>query len=396
MSDRRIKILYVSQATGGVKRHIGLLAAGLDQNRFDILGAFPPTDHVRGSNPNKETFLQLFKRLGLRAIPLEMYREINPFRDVVSFIQLMKILKAEKPDLLHTHSSKAGFLGRLAGRMMKVPVIVHTPNAFAFGREGGTVLLDGLYRVLEQVAGNFCDILVAVSPSEAQLARQVVSAEKVICIPNGIDVKEFEFNVDTAAKRKALGLPEKSPLILSVGRLAPQKAPFDFLEAATEVLRKEPQARFAFLGDGPLIEKVKGVIRRRHLERQFFLFDWREDAREIMACCDLFVISSLWEGLPYSLLEAMALSKPVVATEARGNRDVVLEGETGLLVPLRRPRHLAGAILKMLGDPALAKKMGQAGRRHVEQHFKLEAHLEATVHLYEALLKQKGVSCFTF
>lgn len=389
--DRRIKLLYVSQATGGVKRHIELLAGHLDPDRFEIVGAFPPVDHIRGLSPNKETYFQLFERLGLRAIPLNMYRELNPLQDLNSFLRLIGILQKERVDILHTHSSKAGFLGRLAGRITKVPVIIHTPNAFAFSRPGCTKIMDGVYKTLERLAGHFCDALIAVSVSEAELAREVISAGKVVCIPNGIDVGEFDIPVDALAKKKELGLPQTAPLVLTVGRLASQKAPFDFLEAASQVLRRSPEVRFAFLGDGPLIEKMKKTVRQRHLERQFLIFDWREDAWEIVACCDLFVLCSLWEGMPYSILEAMVFSKPVVATEARGNRDLVVEGQTGLLVPLREPGQLAGAILRLLNDPQRARAMGHFGRRRVETQFRLETTVQATVDLYEKLLKQKNV-----
>jgi len=387
---RRIKILYVSQATGGVKRHITFLAAHLDPARFEVVGCFPPQDHVKGVNPRKESFFDVFQRLGLRTIPLDMYREIRPLHDFLAFLKLCRILKKEKWGIVHTHSSKAGFLGRIAGRLAGVPVIIHTPNAFAFARPP-QAFLNFFYILLERVAGYFCDALIVVSPSEEQLARQtgVVSPQKIVRICNGIDLEELEGKVDPRVKKKALGIPEERPLVLTVGRFAPQKAPGVFIEAANTVLAQTQEVTFVMVGDGPLFLGVKHQIEREGLTGKIFIFDWRSDVREILAACDIYVLSSLWEGLPYTVLEAMALRKPVVATRARGTRDLVQDGVTGFLVGLRDEKGMAERILYLLSHPDLAQRMGEAGRRIIEKAFTLERHIQKTEALYERLVAEK-------
>ncbi|MFH1857520.1 MAG: glycosyltransferase family 4 protein [Candidatus Omnitrophota bacterium] len=386
----RIKILYVSQATGGVKRHITFLVQRLDPSRYEIAGCFPPQDRIKGAASNKETYFDVFQKRGLRAIPLDMYREIHPIQDLRAFLKLFRILRRERWDIVHTHSSKAGFLGRIAARVAGVPVVVHTPNAFAFDRPPHS-FLNPFYVFLEKMAGYFCDALIAVSDSEEQLAGQagVVSAKKIICIPNGIDLEEMSCEVDPQAKKRMLGLPENKPMILTIGRFAPQKAPGLFIESAKQILAQRSDVSFVMVGDGPLLQRVKDRIQKEGLQNHLFLFGWRSDVKEILAACDIYVLSSLWEGLPYTVLEAMALAKPVVATAARGTRDAVRDGVTGFLVGLRDEKTMAGKLLKLLSEPDLARGMGQQGRLLVEKEFTIGPHVQKTDLLYQRLLSEK-------
>ncbi|MBI4435822.1 MAG: glycosyltransferase family 4 protein [Candidatus Omnitrophica bacterium] len=386
----RVKVLYISQASGGVQRHITLLVSHLDQDRFEVTGCFPPLDRVKGITSGKETFFDAFHRFGFRTIPLDMYREIRPFQDVKAFLGLLRILKQERWDIVHTHSSKAGFLGRIAARLVGVPVVIHTPNAFAFDRPPH-LFLNFFYAFLERIAGYFCDALIAVSPSEGELARsaKVLPAQKIVQICNGVDLKEFEFEVDPRMKKKALGIPEERPMVLTVGRFAPQKAPGVFIDAAERVLAENRDVTFVMIGDGPLFQRVLERVHKGNFRDRLFLLEWRSDVKEIIASCDVYVLSSLWEGLPYTVLEAMVLRKPVVATAARGTRDVVQEGVTGFLVGLHDEKGMAEKILTLLLDPPLARKMGEKGRFLVEQDFTLETHVQKTEALYERLLTEK-------
>lgn len=386
----RIKILYISQATGGVKRHITFLAERLNKNQFEVVGCFAPRDRIKGVNPNKEGYLESFHRLGLRTISLDMYREIRPLHDVWALLKLVRILRRERWDIVHTHSSKAGFLGRIAARLAGVPVVIHTPNAFVFDRPPRS-FLNLFYILLERIAGRFCDALIAVSPSEEQLARhaRVVAPEKIVLICNGIDLKEMVCEVDPGAKKKALGLPEGNPMILTIGRFAPQKSPGMFLEVAKRILAQHQEATFVMVGDGPLLEKVQQQVEREGLREHLFVLDWRSDIKEILASCDVYVLSSLWEGLPYTVLEAMAFRKPVVATAARGTRDLVQEGVTGYLVGLQDDEKMAERILTLLSDKTLARQMGEKGRLRIEKEFTLEVHLQKTTLLYQRLFSEK-------
>jgi len=388
---KRIKLLLISQATGGVKRHVTLLAGGLDPARFEVVGCFPPTDHVEGVNPHKESFKEAFRALGLRTISVEMYRDLHPIGDLLSFFKLYRVCRQEPWDIVHTHSSKAGFLGRLAATLAGVPVILHTPNAFAFDHPKHHIR-NFFYKMLERIAGNFCDALIAVSPSEEELAKEahLIPHEKIVQISNGIDPTQMACPTEPQVKKRDLGIPDQYSVVLTIGRFAPQKAPEMLIETAKRVVARKQDVAFVMIGDGPLFQEVQKQVHREGLEKNFFLLDWRDDVRDILALCDVYVLTSLWEGLPYTVLEAMSLEKPVVATTARGTRDVVQDGMTGFLVELYNPENMSEKILTLLRDPSLADRMGKEGRLRLEKEFTLQSHLQATRALYERLLRQKG------
>ena len=387
---RRIKVLHISQATGGVERHVISLVSRLDPSRFEVVGSCPTVDQIPGVSREKESFVEAFRRIGVRVVPIEMRRELHFPSDLKSFFKIYRLIRREKFDIVHTHSSKAGFLARVAARLAGVPVVIHTPNNFAFDRpqqDPSRIL----YRYFEKLAGLFCDCIIAVSRSEERLAWEVVPRGKVVRIENAIDLNEVTSRGDPAEKRKNLGLSPGQPIVSMVGRLAVQKSPNDFVLAAKEVLAQKKDVAFLIIGDGPLGEEVRNLMASLQLEKNVLLLGWREDVFDLMAASDLIALTSLWEGLPYTLLEAMALGKPIVATDATGSVDIVKDGENGVLVPRGDIRGIANAIVRLLSDPARAKAMGLAGRRYIEkEHITLQQQAARTQSLYLELLKRNA------
>ena len=386
---RRIKVLQLSQATGGVQRYVISLARCLDKNVFEVIGCCPQIDRIPGVSRQKESFGEAFRRIQVRVIPIEMWREIRPFQDLKSFLQIYRLIRRERFDVVHTHSSKAGFLGRVAARLSGVPVVVHTPNNFAFDRPQTLSRL--LYRFLERVVSFFCDRILAVSPSEEKLALTVAVRGKVVRIDNAIDLEEVVASRDPLQTRRELRLDPGRPVVSMVGRLSVQKCPEDFVLAAKEVLHEKTDAAFLIVGDGPLWEETAALVRALNLEKHVFLLGWREDVLDLMAASDLIVLTSLWEGLPYTVLDAMALGKPLVVTDATGSVDVVKNGVNGFVVPRRNPSEVAKAIVRLLDHPAEAKQMGEAGRRFIEkEHITLQQQVGRIQALYLELLRQKA------
>ena len=354
-SLRKVKVLHISQATGGVQRHVIDVVSRIDKSRFEVAGICPPQDLIKGVSTDKESLLEAFKRVGVRAYPMVMRREISPISDLAIFWRLYSFLKKEKFDVVHTHSSKAGFLGRIAAKMAGVPVIVYTPNNFAFDRPRWMIAQIVFFGLLEKFAGLFCDRVFAVCRDEKELAVRlgVLPKEKITLISNFIDVSRLNFGVDAAKKRIELGIKENERLIVSVGRLAAQKSPRDFVLAAETVLQKRKDARFLFLGDGPLFKETESLIKKKNLTDYVRILGWRNDSIEVIAASDIFVLASLWEVLPnHSLLDAMALSKPAVITTTSGARDMVTDGFNGYVVPVADRAAMAEAILKLLELPA--------------------------------------------
>lgn len=390
----RIKVLHISQATGGVERHVIDIVSRLDKNRFDIAGVCPPQDLIKGVSSDKESFLDAFKRVGVRAYPVKMHREIRPLSDLSAFFKLYNFIRKEGFDVVHTHSSKAGFLGRLAARLAGVPVIVHTPNNFAFDRPEYMVKERVFYALLERFAGLFCDMVMAVCKDEKDLAVRlgVLPKEKITVISNVINASNLNFNVDTAKKRRELGVGESKRLVVSVGRAAAQKSPKDFVLAAERVLQKRRDVQFLFLGDGPLFKKMEGLIRKKKLSEYVRLLGWRNDSAEIIAASDIFVLSSLWEVLPnHSLLDAMAQGKPAVITAVSGARDAVIDGFNGYVVGVGDYQALAGALLKLLDlSSGELRKWGRRSKEIFEKRLNLEDIVKIIENTYIGLLHRKG------
>ncbi|MCZ7643854.1 MAG: glycosyltransferase family 4 protein [Planctomycetota bacterium] len=327
-----------------------------------------------------------FEREGLRVQWLpELGRALRPGRDWSAYRALKRALRERAPDIVHTHSAKAGFLGRLAASACGVRRIVHTPHVFPFLWTRG--ITSSFYLALERYAAAKCHALVCVGDGQkdAALARGLAPAEKLVVIRNGVALPPAPDAARRLAERARLGLPADAPAVGMVARLAPQKGVGAFLEAAKLVLKRRPEALFVLLGDGPLEAEVRARAAALGLDRQRMrILGHVEDAEARYPAFDALALSSLYEGLPYVLLEALAWGVPVVATDVLGSRDVIAHEETGLLARSGEPADLAAQLERLLGDATLRARLGEAGRRRVGERFALETFLEGHRRLYRA------------
>jgi glycosyltransferase involved in cell wall biosynthesis len=401
----RLRVLHVAEATvGGIRLHVHNLAFGLNRDDFATGVACPP---VRRNAFGDDDFVE---RLREREVPVHlvpMRREPHPAHDLRALVALLRL--ARQYDVVHAHSSKAGFLARLAGRLAGAPAVVYTPNAFSFLGDPGAVR-SRVYFALERFAARFTDVLIACSPSEARAAERLLPRERIRVIPNAVDVGAISATGrrgDGATGREtglrhdhlaALGGAPPSPQARSaesprrpvtfvgmVARLVPQKAPEVFVRAAAHVARARPEVRFWVAGDGELRAGVEALAEQLGVASAIEFMGHRRDVPALLRASDLFVLTSRYEGLPYSVLEAMACGLPVVATRAPGTVDVVEDGVTGILVPVEDAEAVATAILALLDDPARARALGEAGRRHVAERFSLAGMLAAHEALYREL-----------
>lgn len=391
----KIKVLHISQATGGVQRHVVSVLERLDKGRFEIYGICPPVDLVKGVSADKESFAQAMKRAGAQVYPVRMTRGIRPISDLAAFIRIYAYIKKNGFDVVHAHSSKAGFLGRIAARIAGVPVVVYTPNSFAFDRPRSMVLQKIFYAALERFAGLFCDRVIAVCEGEKELAVKmcVLPAKKIIVVSNAVDLSDYSsLRVDPDRGRARAGVGAGERMVIQVGRIAAQKAPFDFIRAAALVNKDFPEARFLIAGDGPLTNKVIRYLDAKGYSGFIKVLQWRNDVKELIAVSDIFVLASLWEVLPnFSLLDAMALRKPVVITDTLGSEELVRDGYNGYLVPKGRPRLLAESIAGLL---RLKKEefegYGAHSREIVEKRQDMTGAARQIERLYEELYEKKG------
>jgi len=383
MPANGLRVLHVVEATtSGTKRHVLDLVAGLKAYGIINHVACPP---VRQTAYGDTDFVPRLHELGVVVHPIPLRSVPHPWFDARATLALYRLLQREQFDIVHTHSAKGGFLGRLAARMVGSSAVVYTPHAFGF--QQAPRLARGFYELLERMAARWSDAIICVSPSEyhAALRQGFAPAARLALIRNGIDVHPFDIPVDVHAVRAALGVGS-APLAVSVGRLMAQKGLDILLAACPDLIAACPSARVLIVGDGPLRKKLEAQAVALGVQEHVKFTGYRTDIPAILAAADVFVLASRYEGLPYTVLEAMAARKPVVATNVTGSRDAVVPGETGFLVPPEDPPALARAVLRLLADPQTARRMGEAGRRHVEQHFTVTQMVAETCNLYERLL----------
>lgn len=324
----------------------------------------------------------------------ELIREINPLMDIRALLKIRRIVKSlKKRDaamIVHTHSSKAGILGRWGARLAGADVVIHTIHGFGF-HDHQPFPIRTFIILLEKLTAMITDKLIAVSKANIQkgVEKGIFPAQKAILIRSGIELKEFQLvKIDKGDKRKELGVEPTLPLVTMIGCLKPQKAPLDYVEIAHLVLH-EKDAYFILVGDGILRDRVEKRMAALGLEKRFKLLGWRRDIPEILAVTDVFCLTSLWEGLPRVLPQAMIMGIPIVATEVDGTPEAVTDGVNGFVLEPHDVKGMAEKIVYLLGHSEKAIDMGRRGKTMVEE-FDIWKMLSEQEKLYLGLLREKG------
>jgi len=318
-----------------------------------------------------------------RALEIEQWEDMAWLSPSV-IRRLARKLKMGGFSLLHTHDYKTNLLGGIAARLAGV-----NPIATLHLHDLSTRRLR-LYRILDLVGLRSFPRVIAVAEA---LRRELIAAglppSKVVTIHNGIEGQGFAAGAFTRAERlrQQLGIGTDQPVISTIGRLSPQKGQRDFLESAARVLKAVPNAMFLVLGDGPAKEELRDLCRSLNIQDAVSFLGHQRDVAAFMALSNCIVLASVREGLPYVLLEALALARPVVATQVGGVPELVQDGEAGLVVPPRKPDRLAEAILYLLRNPAEAARLGQEGRERVLREFTAEVMGYKTAEVYRAVLE---------
>jgi len=328
------------------------------------------------------------KRNGVKVIVLpSMVRRIRPIKDFKALLTLVWLIFKEKPDIVHTHSSKAGLLGRVAAKISFVPKIIHTPHGHVFYGHFGA-FASKIFLWVEKLFAKFTDRMVALTAGEMNdyIKLSVCSPEKLLKIHSGVDVKQYmQPNGNNVEKRRSLGLDQNGNVVGFVGWLLPIKGPGYLLKAMEHIWQEYPETALVFVGKGDLDMDLRAQALQVSANGKVKFLGWRDDIGEIMSVFDMLVLPSLNEGMGRVLVEAMAAGKPVVASRVGGIPDLVRHGETGYLVPPADEKALADGIKKLLDDPGKAWEMGQNGKKHCQQ-FSLEAMIEKLDDLYSGLI----------
>jgi len=368
----KIKIIYLITGlkTGGTEIILYKLLKRLDKEKFEpLVISITPIGEI-GEKIKKEGFKVLSLNSKFKFDPLIIFR-------------LISILKKEKPKILHTFLFHANFLGEIIGKICKVPIIISSIRSEKFGGK--------LREKLLKYTKVFSDIIVAVSHkvAEEMIRKKIVSKDKVKVIYNGVDLKEFSFQNKDARKkiREELGINEKQPLLISVGRLVKAKGYPFLIKAMYQLKEKYSDLILIILGEGEDRKKIEDQIKNLKLENNVILLGNKNNVADYLSTADVFVLSSLWEGMPNALLEAMACGLPVVATKVSGIPEIILNEETGLLTEPQNPSDLTKKIDYLLSLPEKKRKeIGEKARNKIKENFSLDKMVRKYENLYENLL----------
>lgn len=369
--DRLLRILYVcyEPSPSGQTEHVLSLVRCLDRERFDVSVVLP--DLLISQ-------VQRFEKAGARVIILPIRKLIWPLPAIAG---LVSEIRRGKYDLVHIHSQEAGLVARFLVRLGGPNVIIYTPHTINIRQKRW----QNSYMFGERLLAQITDRILSVNEADRQsLISRGIPAEKVITVYNGVELNQFDPQAPLPATAAALR-KNGNTLVMQVGRVSEQKAPLDFVEGARLVQMEAPNTTFALVGDGPLLEQVKQKVKDYGLEGSVFVVGAQPDAFRWIRSADIVTLTSHWEGSPYSLLEAMAWCKPVVATSVNGCPELVLDGETGYLAPPGQPQEWANHVLRLLRDPQTARQLGETGRKHLEANFTLPAMVAKISALYEQI-----------
>lgn len=342
------------------------------------------------SQTPEDDMISTARDTGLRVVVIpSLIRDIHPLLDIYALLKLYFLILRGRYDIVHCHTSKGGFIGRLAARLANAKCIIYSPHGDIFEGYFGKIKTR-FFIWLERFSARFTDKIITLTKSgiEPYLKAGIGQKSQFDYIYNGIDVEDFEKRkVDRRQKRQELGVENDCFLVVTAGRLVPVKGHTHLITAFAQVVTEIPNIRLVFLGDGELRGELTEQSKTLGLEKQVLFPGMRNDVPEIISCSDLFVLPSVNEGFGVVLLEAMAMRCPIVATNVGGVPEVVLDGETGILVPPGDPAQLAEAIIRLVRDRALAARMAECGYQRLNTCFDIKETVSKTERLYKELLE---------
>ncbi len=381
---------------GGPSWHVMILDEGLRQHGWDCW-------LVHGQvGPGEASLDQAAVARGAQPIIVhELGRRIRPWSDIVALWRMLATIRRIQPDIVHTHTAKAGALGRLAAAMYNATrrrrhrcLVVHTFHGHVlegyFGRVGNWAV-----RQAERALARISDRIVTISPRQRDdivIKYRIARAAQTVVVPLGLELETLSGLPTPASARQALGLPLDAIVIGMIGRLVPVKRPLTLIDAFATVAARFPAARLLVVGDGELRPDSEAEVRRRGLSDRVIFTGWRHDLRDVYAAVDIVALASRNEGTPVALIEALAAGRAVVATDVGGVPDVITHGVTGILAPADDVAALAEALSTMIARPADRARLGAAGREQVLERYRPGRLVADIQSLYrEGLEAKRGV-----
>ncbi len=360
--------------------HLGLLPilSGVQNVMLQILSAIEIDDYEIkvATAPDGPLIAEIEKR-GWKHIAIpSLVRQINPIKDFQAMRQLAKIIQQEQVDILHTHSSKTGLMGRIVGKMCKVPTVIHTVHGYPFHKFQNP-LLYLVYQKAEWFAGRYCDYLISVNQEDAELAHKSlkIPKNKIKYIPNG-----------AIAKQKSNILKSNEIVIGTLSRFWKQKNMVNTIKVAIKACLHKKELKFIFVGDGEDLALCQELIKSANLTERIILPGWSHDKEKWLKSFDVFLLYSLWEGLPLSILEAMSYGLPIIASDIKGNRELVDESN-GFLIDPEDNSQLLNLFLRLPKLKNDLHKKGEASYNKLVQDYSLNYFNNRYRKLYQQIKK---------
>ncbi|MBU0533654.1 MAG: glycosyltransferase [Candidatus Omnitrophica bacterium] len=368
----KINILYLIATLdiGGAERQLVELVKRIDKKKFNPIVCCL----TRGGPLEQE----------LKETRVEYFILGKKFKfDFSVIFKLISILKQKNIHILHTWMFTSNSFGRMAGIVSQTPIMIASERCVDLWK-------NGLHLLIDKTLANFTDKIICVSEAVKNFYHNdaYIPLDKMITIYNGIKIDD-EVNIDKEKKKKEFGAIGKDNIVTTVGRLAPQKGIEYLLYAVPKILESMSKIKFLIVGEGTEKNKLKKLADKLNISRNIIFTGLRNDVNEILTITDIFVLPSIFEGLPNVIMEVMLSKKPVIATRIPGTDELVVDGETGILVPPKDAESLASAIINVLKNPAKAKEMGINGRKRVEKYFSIDKTVRKTEELYETLIRTK-------
>jgi len=381
----RVTHIITRLVIGGAQENTVATVLGLRQKsgvEVDLISG--PTIGPEGSLES-----EVEKIPGLLAIVPELVRPIHPLKDFLALRKLGKIFREQKPDIVHTHSGKAGILGRLAAKRAGVPLILHTIHGPSFGNFQNSLnnfIFKSAEKKAARVTGHF--IVVADAMKAQYLAAGIGTPEQYTKIFSGFPLEPFLNATNDLELRKKLGIAPDDFVIGTVARLVPLKGHDDLFAVAPGLVRQNPKIKFLLVGDGELRPRFEKLAKSLGLEKHSILTGLvpPDEVPKHIGIMDTLVHLSLREGLPRALPQALAAGKPVVAYDCDGAREICLDGETGFLIQRGDLENLAGKILRLASDSSLREEFGRRGQNFVRENFAVEKMVDDQYNVYLKLL----------
>jgi len=380
--NSKIKVLHLItlSVVGGAQDNTFCTAELHDRTRFDVhLACNPDGTWLERAKKSADAF---------HSIPT-LVTPIHPLKDFRALVALVRLLRRERFDLVHTHTAKAGFLGRLACWMARVPTVVHTYHAFPF-HDFMAGWRQRLFIALERLVCPLTNFFVTLSDRDRELAHRlkILRAEDAETVYTGISFDKLDAAAPPHLTRAELNIPEDWKVVMTAGRLEPQKAPHLLVEAFRQVVAEHPKTLLLLAGEGELRPLVEERIAALGLREHVRLLGVRDDVPDLLRIADVFAFSSLWEAMGRALVEAMLLGRAVVAPAIYGIPEIVHHEETGLLYEVGKVEQLAAGVSRLLKHPEERERFGANARRLTRQRFDLNQMVWQIENIYERLVLQ--------